>query len=142
MLYELICGHPPFQGRSLVDTIHAVVHDDPPRPRSRRKDLPRALETVAMRAMERDPSMRYGTAEALSADLERFTRGEPLATSAPGIVAPAWRLVRRHRSALSGVLIGAAVMMAVFLSAGRGAGDADSSSGTRTSGPWPASLAC
>lgn len=121
MLYELVCGRAPFEGRSLVDTIHAVVHADPPRPRSLRKDVPRALETIITKAMEKDPGQRYSTAEALCADLERFVRGEPLAAEAPGLLSPLRRLWRRHRSVLSGVAAGAAATLAVFLGAGQAA---------------------
>lgn len=108
MLYELVCGEAPFQGKGLVDTIHAVVHDEPRAPRRVRKDVPPALENVILKAMAKDPAARYGTAEALAEDLRRFASGEPIAAAPPAFGAGLKRALTRHRGAILGILVGAA----------------------------------
>lgn len=109
MLYELCCGVAPFQRAGLVDTIHAVVHDDPRPPSKERPDMPRALENVILKAMAKDPARRYGTAEALAEDLRRFAAGEPIEAEAPSMTRAFRRGLRRQRGAIAGLVVGVAV---------------------------------
>ena len=80
VLYEMLTGHVPFEGRSLVDVALQHVHDKPAPPRKVRPELSRATEAIVLKALEKDPKKRFQTAEAMRQALERarVQRDEPL----------------------------------------------------------------
>ena len=96
MLFEMLTGELPFRGSPSM-LAQQIVHDDPPRPRRFRGDVPRDLETICMKCLEKEPSRRYTTATALADDLNRFVRGEPIHAQPVGHVERAWRWCRRNR---------------------------------------------
>ncbi len=71
VLYEMLTGHVPFEGRSLVDVALQHVHDKPAPPRKVRPELSRATEAIVLKALEKDPKKRFQTAEAMRQALER-----------------------------------------------------------------------
>jgi serine/threonine-protein kinase len=75
VLYEMLCGRPPFDADTDVATALARLHSDPPRPRQIKADLPRALDDVVMRAMAREPDGRFATAAELRAALQSADLG-------------------------------------------------------------------
>ena len=75
VLYEMVCGRPPFDADTDAATALARLHAEPPRPRQIKADLPRDLDDVVMRAMARDPDQRYGTAAELRAALQAADLG-------------------------------------------------------------------
>jgi len=83
ILFECLTGQPPFRRGSLGETLHAVIHDDPPRPRSLNPRVPPELEAVALKALAKDPALRYPSAAALREDLRRFAQGEPVQAKLP-----------------------------------------------------------
>ena len=77
VLYEMLCGRPPFDADTDVATALARLHADPPRPRQIKADIPRDLDDVVMRAMARSPDGRFGTAAELRAALHAADLGPP-----------------------------------------------------------------
>ncbi len=78
ILYELLAGRPPFQQETVAATLQKVLHADPSPLRSPNPTVPRDLETIALKCLEKEAGRRYASAVALAEDLERFTRGEPI----------------------------------------------------------------
>jgi tetratricopeptide (TPR) repeat protein/predicted Ser/Thr protein kinase len=119
-LYEAAAGRPPFEGGSFAEILEKVLHRNPPPPRSLRPDLPRDVETVILKAMEKDPARRYASARDLADDLDRCLRNEPVAARRPSAVR-VWA-ARARRSPLALAALAAAgllVAAAGFLEARR-----------------------
>jgi serine/threonine-protein kinase len=93
VLYELLCGRPPFLADTEAGTALARLHQEPMRPRQVRAGIPKPIEDVVLRAMARAPADRYVTAGALRAALLAAARGEvisqPFAASPPPLDATA-----------------------------------------------------
>jgi serine/threonine protein kinase len=77
ILYELLTGQLPFRGNARL-IIHQVLHEEPRPPRKINDKIPRDLETICLKCLEKDPARRYGSAEALAEDLERWLAGETI----------------------------------------------------------------
>jgi WD40 repeat protein len=78
MLYELLTGRPPFRKNTPLETMMAAVTEDPIPPRQWQPDVDADLETICLKCLAKVPMDRYGSAEALANDLERWLRGEPI----------------------------------------------------------------
>ena len=77
ILYELLTGRAPFAGTAPLEILRQVATEDPVRPRAIRREIPRDLEAICLRCLEKRPARRYGTAALLADDLRRFRQGEP-----------------------------------------------------------------
>ena len=121
VLYEMLAGSRPFQGRSQADTMAAILTKEPPPLADRLGDLPPSLERIVARCLAKEPEERYDSARDLAADLgvlaDRRSGGESLPTAVT-VVPPAARPRRLRRALLMAVpvLLGAA---AVFVWLGR-----------------------
>jgi len=110
ILYELLTGRPPFKGKTPRQTLEMVRRDEPVPPRHKRPGLPRDLEAVCLKCLEKSPQRRYPSAQALADDLDRWRRGEPTVVRPPGLIRRAGRVARRHAIALTlGIVVCAAV---------------------------------
>ena len=78
-LYALVAGRPPFQAATAMDTVIQVLSDEPMPPRRLNASIPRNLETICLKCLQKDPARRYSSAAALAEDLRRFLAGEPIA---------------------------------------------------------------
>jgi TRAP transporter TAXI family solute receptor len=94
MLYELLTGRPPFRAESPTETVLQVLSEEPTSPRRLNPKVPRDLETIALKCLEKDPARRYPTALALAEDLGRFLEGEPIRAKPVGILARSLHFVR------------------------------------------------
>jgi len=95
ILFELLTGALPFRGNSRMLTM-SIIHDEPPSPRKLDANMPRDLETVCLKCLEKSPDRRYATARDLADELHRFLRGEPIYARPVGHVERYWRWCRRN----------------------------------------------
>jgi eukaryotic-like serine/threonine-protein kinase len=91
ILYELLCGRPPFQRDNPLDVLVEVLEGEPDRPTQVNKKVPRELELVCLKCLEKAPEKRYDSARELADDLDRYLRGESV-TAKPANV---WQWLRR-----------------------------------------------
>jgi uncharacterized protein (TIGR03067 family)/prepilin-type processing-associated H-X9-DG protein len=110
ILYELLTGQPPFKGDSPMSTAIKVVTEEPLPPHRLQPRVPRDLETICMKCLEKDPTKRYATAEALAEDLRRFQQNEPISARRVGPIGRMARWLFRHWK--SAALIGAGGLLA------------------------------
>jgi eukaryotic-like serine/threonine-protein kinase len=113
VLYELLTGQPPFRAERPLDTLLQVCTREPARPRALASQLDRDLETVCLKCLEKDPARRYGSAEALAEDLERWLRGEPIQARPVGRAERWWRWCRRNPALAAAVGLAAAALVAI-----------------------------
>ena len=117
ILYELLTGHPPFQGTSVLDTLDMVRNKEPVPPSQLQPKTPRDLETICLKCLEKDIARRYPDALTLAEDLRRFRAGETIQARAVSDTERAWRWCRRNPkiAILSSVI--AALLFCVFAGA-------------------------
>jgi serine/threonine-protein kinase len=96
ILYEFLTGHPPFEGNSPHEVLQHVRLREPVPPSRWRADVPRDLETICLRCLDKDPAQRYGSAEALAEDLQAFSAGEPIRARRAGPTDRVFRWARRR----------------------------------------------
>ncbi len=117
ILYDVLTGRPPFKGATALDTIQLVQTAEPVPPSRWQAKLPRDLETICLKCLEKDPSRRYPTAAALADDLLAFLERRPIQARPVGTLERAWKWAAR-RPAVAGliasVFLGPLVLAAVI----------------------------
>ena len=114
ILYQLLTGRPPFLGPDWVTTLLQVVRRDPVPVRQLQPGVPRDLETICLKCLEKEPSRRYATANDLSDDLQRFLAGEPIRARPVGTAERFLKWARRRPVAAAAVgIAGLAVLSAL-----------------------------
>ena len=94
-LYEMLTGRPPFVGVSTLDTLDQVQHREPIAIRLLSPGVPRDLETICLKCLDKEPERRFGNAQELVMELERFERGIPIRARPAGILYRCRRWCRR-----------------------------------------------
>jgi WD40 repeat protein len=115
MLYEMLSGELPFRGTARM-ILDQVLHGEPRSLRSLNDRLPRDLETICLKCLQKDPGRRYADAAALAEDLRRFLTGRPIQARPVGWAERLWRWGRRNPLVAS--LVAALVLVTVLGVAG------------------------
>jgi serine/threonine-protein kinase len=108
VLYEMLTGQPPFRGETALETLAQVLERPPIAPRTLDRTLPRDLETICLKCLEKEPSRRYRSAAALADDLERYLSGDSIQARPIGAVGRFWRWCRRNPGVAG---LGAAILI-------------------------------
>jgi predicted Ser/Thr protein kinase len=104
ILYETLTGRPPFQAATPLDTLLQVLEREPVPPRTLNPRTDRDLELICLKCLAKDAQQRYGSAEALASDLERWLTGEPLQVRPPSL-GTVLRFWLRHNFGAAGWIV-------------------------------------
>jgi WD40 repeat protein len=105
ILYECLTGRPPFRAATPLDTVLLVVSQEPVAPSRLQPGLPRDLETICLKCLEKEPRKRYASALELAEDLRRFQAGEPTRARPVGVWGRGLRWAKRRPAAAALVAV-------------------------------------
>jgi WD40 repeat protein/tRNA A-37 threonylcarbamoyl transferase component Bud32 len=113
VLYEVLTGRPPFKAETPLETLMLVLHEEPTRPSRLQPRVSDDLETICLKCLHKDPAQRYGSAEEVAQELERFVAGEPIQARRSGAWERGLKWVRRHPAAAALAGVGAVAALAL-----------------------------
>ncbi len=105
-LYELVTLRPAIEGQDRQEVLRKVAQDEPATPRRVDPAIPRELETILLKAMNKEPASRYDTAQELADDLARFLGNLPIRATRPSLLERGAKWSRRHPAILVTVVSG------------------------------------
>jgi eukaryotic-like serine/threonine-protein kinase len=112
-LYELLTLRPAFDTSDRLTLIERIKTEEPARPRSLDGRIPRDLETIVLKAIDKDPRARYQSAEAMGGDLGRFLADEPIRARQISLAERYWRWAQRNREiAVLGAVLSVVLVLA------------------------------
>jgi hypothetical protein len=111
ILYELLTGRPPFCAKTALETFQQVLADDPVAPSRLNPRVPRDLETVCLKCLQKEPHQRYPSASALAEDLQRYLLGQVVAARPVGHLERVGKWIKRNPTVA--LLSGAAALALV-----------------------------
>ncbi len=123
VLYELLCGKPPYEveGRALLEAVRVIREETPARPSTLSRTLRGDVETIIVKALEKDRARRYQSAHLLAADIRHYLNDEPIRARPPSVSYQFRKFARRNKGLVGGavstlvVLIAAVVVISMAL---------------------------
>ena len=113
-LYELLTLQPAFDSRDRHELLRQVAFEEPRPLRRLNRAIPPELETITLKALEKNPQDRYATAQDLADDLGRYLRDESIRARRPSLLQRARKWGRRHRAAMTAAGVCLVVMLAAL----------------------------
>jgi len=117
ILYEAVVGRPPHGGETISEIYQKVIHEEPLAPRRVNPGIARDLETIIVKAIDKDSAKRYTTAEAFAEDLSCYLKGESIAAQPISAGERLWRKGVKHRAILLWTLIAVVLGFSGWMSA-------------------------
>src|SRR5262249_12578846 len=116
-LYELLTLEPTFAGSDRRELLRQIAFEEPRRLRQINPALPQELETIVLKALEKNPADRYATAQELADDLERYLKDEPIRAKRPSPWQRVRKWARRHRPVVTSAVVAFAVVVIMAIGA-------------------------
>ena len=113
ILYELLTGRPPFLGATVLDTLALVVREEPVAPRRLQPSIPRDLETICLKCLEKSPSRRYATAAELAIEIRRLLDGQSILARPASPVQRVMKWAQRHPAGTGVVALVGLIVLSV-----------------------------
>jgi serine/threonine-protein kinase len=113
VLYELICGEVPLVAGNLAASLVKIVREDPAPLSARAPSVPRDLETIVMKCLDKEPRRRYDSARALADDLTRYLDGEPILARPPTVRDRVGKWVAKNRALTAVVAVASVLLLAL-----------------------------
>lgn len=115
ILYEMLTGQPPFTGGTAMEILEKVRKNEPVPPSRLNPKIPRDLETICLKCLNKEAERRYGSSQELADDLGRFRAGEPILARRLGFFGKWLRRARRHPKVVGGILAVAVALVVALL---------------------------
>jgi serine/threonine protein kinase/predicted Zn-dependent protease len=117
ILYQMLTGDPPVSGETPMEVLRRAAEQTPKRPSLTNHHVPRDLETICLKCLEKEPASRYASAAALAEDLERFCSGRTIQARPVSLTNRAWRWTRRNPAiaGLAAALLALGVSLSVIM---------------------------
>jgi hypothetical protein len=115
ILYEMLTGRPPFLGETSLETVLQVRTLEPVPPQRLQPKVPRDLQTICLKCLQKEPAKRYANAQELADDLKRFVAGEAIRARPVGRAERLWRWCRRNPALATASGLAATALVAVSI---------------------------
>lgn len=113
ILYEMLTGRPPFRADTVLHTLQQVITLEPVPPSRLQPALPRDLETICLKCLQKEPARRYASAQELADDVGRFLRHEPIRARRASLLERTGKWIRRRPASAALVVVGILALIAV-----------------------------
>lgn len=115
ILYHCLTGKPPFHANNVWDTIAKVRTEDPVPPKQHNAKIPKDLQTICLKCLEKDPSKRYSSAEALAEDLRRYRNNEPISARPVGTAERLVKWIKRRPAQASLIAVSLTALLTLIV---------------------------